>query len=247
MSVKQYLFEKAPLIAAGAAIGGVVSVAYFAAKDTLKAKEVYDREVIRALKDETDLPTKPVEVAKCVWRSYIPTAIAIGVSVSSIVALNYFGERRTMAAASAAALAEAAFHNYRTKVVERLGNDEESVVYKESKASTLMESRDIVIVGGDDVLIQDEWSGRFFKSDVGTIREAVNDTNAEVFRSVYASLTDFYDRLGLDPTGDSDEVGWNTDNLLAVSFEPIMAANNKPALLMSYDARPFGGFSTLRP
>src|SRR5699024_11413746 len=85
----------------------------------------------------------------------------------------------------------------------------------------------------------DPYAGRVFKTDVTTIREAVNDTNADALNNVYASLSDFWDRIGLDPTFDSDEIGWSADALLEVTFEPTILEGKRPALLMQYDARPF--------
>ena len=247
MSIKKFFTKNANLFAAGAAISGVASVAYFASRDTLKARAVIEKAQLKALQDGTTVPRRPSEKFAVAWKCYIPTAISIGVTVSSIVALNYFGERRVAAASAAAALSEAAFSNYRSKVIERLGDEEEKTVYKESKAAELHDkAHEFIIIGDDDVLMLDEWSGRYFKSSVETIRAAVNDTNKDVFDNVYASLEDFYERIGLEPTIESQEVGWNSDSLMAVSFTPIMAPNNKPALAISYDARPFGGYSTLR-
>lgn len=248
MSIKKFLNKNSNIIAAAAAIGGVASVAYFAARDTRKADQILLRAQVKAMEEGTTIPKRASEKFAVTWKCYIPTAISMGVTVSSILALNYLGERRVAAASAAVALSEAAFSNYRNKVIERLG-DEEAEVYKSAKAEPLQKRTEstMVIVGDDDVLFMDEHSGRYFRSNVTKIREAVNETNAEIFNSVYVSLADFYDRIGLEPTPESDEIGWNSDCLMAVSFEPIMAENNKPALLMSYDARPFGGYSTLRP
>lgn len=258
MSIKKFLIDKAPVLASVAAIGGVASVAYFSGRDTLKAKEIYDREDLaearKAYKEgraESVEPQSPItekwNTVKLVWRAYIPTAISVGVTVSSILALNYVGERRVAAATSAIALTEAAFHNYRDKVAKRLSQEEETAIYKESGAGEILEKKTgSVVVSGDDVMILDEWSGRYFKSNVEEIRAAVNQLNHELLTSVYASLSEFYDLIGLETTHESEEVGWTNDCLLAVSFQPIMAPNNKPALAMSFDSIPTAGYSILR-
>lgn len=247
MSIKKFIIDKAPVLASVAAVGGVLSVAYFSARDTLKAKEVYDAEKSARIQEKRVMPKTKVDTAKIVWKSYIPTAISVGVTVSSIVALNYIGERRTAAAASAAALTEAAFHNYRDKVAKRLSGEDEEEIYKESGAADILERRNgSMVISGDEVLILDEWSGRYFKSNVEEIRSSVNQLNHELLTSVYASLSEFYDLIGLETTHESEEVGWTNDCLLAVSFQPIMAPNNKPALAMSFDSIPTAGFSVLR-
>lgn len=246
MSFKKFVIDKAPVLASVAAVGGVVSVAYFASRDTLKAKELYDQEKSARLAEKEVMPDSKVETAKIVWKAYIPTALSLGVSISSIIALNYIGERRTAAAASAAVMTEAAFHNYREKVAKRLSEDDEQEIFKDSGAEDILEKRTgSIVISSDDVLILDEWSGRYFKSTVEDIRSAVNQFNHELLTSVYASLSEFYDLVGLETTHESEEVGWTNDSLLAVSFQPIMAPNNKPALAMSYDSIPTSGYSVL--
>ncbi|TKW75039.1 MAG: hypothetical protein DI610_04910 [Staphylococcus hominis] len=247
MSIKKFLINKAPVLASVAAVGGVISVAYFSARDTLKAKEIYDEEKRTRINNKAVMPKTKVDTAKIVWKAYIPTAISVGVTVSSIVALNYIGERRTAAAASAAALTEAAFHNYREKVAKRLSGEDEEKIYKESGAEEILERRNgSVVISGDDVLILDEWSGRYFKSSVEDIRASVNRLNHDLLTSMYASLSEFYELIGLETTHESEEVGWTNDCLLAVSFHPIMAPNNKPALAMSFDSIPNAGYSVLQ-
>lgn len=247
MSIKKFLIDKAPVLASVAAVGGVLSVAYFSARDTLKAKDLYEEEKSARIQEKRVMPKTKVDTAKIVWKAYVPTAISVGVTVSSIVALNCIGERRVAAATSAAALTEAAFHNYRDKVAKRLSQDDEQEIFKESGAGDILEHRSgSVVFSSDEVLILDEWSGRYFKSNVEDIRSAVNQLNHELLSSVYASLSEFYDLVGLEATHESEEVGWTNDCLLAVSFQPIMAPNNKPALAMSFDSIPTAGYSILR-
>lgn len=140
------------------------------------------------------------------------------------------------------------FANILEKTVEsRLGEEKLEEMRSEVKEKTSQDAPvNTVYIAGEEVLIMDEYSGRVFKNDVTTIREAVNDTNADALNNVYASLSDFWDRIGLDPTFDSDEIGWSADALLEVAFEPTILEGKRPALLMRYDARPFGRLSDVR-
>lgn len=143
-------------------------------------------------------------------------------------------------------------HIYSAQVLEKavkshLGEEKLEEMRSEVKEKTSQEAPvNTVYIAGEEVLIMDEYSGRVFKNDVTTVREAVNDTNAEALNNVYASLSDFWDRIGLDPTFDSDEIGWSADALLEVTFEPTILEGKRPALLMRYDARPFGRLSDVR-
>lgn len=138
-------------------------------------------------------------------------------------------------------------HILEKTVESRLGEEKLEEMRTEVKEKTNQEAPvNTVYIAGEEVLIMDEYSGRVFKNDVTTVREAVNDTNADALNNVYASLSDFWERIGLDPTFDSDEIGWSADALLEVTFEPTILEGKRPALLMQYDARPFGRLSDVR-
>jgi hypothetical protein len=98
------------------------------------------------------------------------------------------------------------------------------------------------IILGSEVLFFDSMSGRFFISEVEKINKAVNEINAQVNKYYSASLSDFYDKIGLDTTEFSNSVGWNTDELLEVSFIATLLSNNKPAIQISYNKNPISGY-----
>ena len=177
------------------------------------------------------------------------------VSVIWSVASAFLGIRKLNTSASALMgfmNTENESHIKSTQVLEkavksRLGEEKLEEMRSEVKEKTSQDAPvNTVYIAGEEVLIMDEYSGRVFKNDVTTIREAVNDTNADALNNVYASLSDFWDRIGLDPTFDSDEIGWSADALLEVTFEPTILEGKRPALLMQYDARPFGRLSDVR-
>lgn len=70
----------------------------------------------------------------------------------------------------------------------------------------------VIIAGSGKQLCYDGISGRYFESDIQTIRAAVNTINETMVYEMYASLGDFYNEMGLPPTTLSDELGWNLDD-----------------------------------
>lgn len=244
--VSEALVKNAPAITTAVAVAGVAGVVVSASRDTLKAQEIVTQTKASEFHETGNAPSYNfIDLLRITWKCYIPTAVIAVGTVASIVALNRIGARQAASLASAVALSEAAMSNYRKEVQKKVGTEEERVINKSAKTDRFQEARgrgDILVVSGEEVLFKDEWSGRYFKNTVEGIRAAVNDTNKSVFDSTYASLSEFWDHIGLESTATSDELGWSTDELLEISFEPIMGEDNKPALLMSYDARPFGGY-----
>ena len=62
---------------------------------------------------------------------------------------------------------------------------------------------------------------------------------------MYASLTDFYDEIGLPETAVSGYVGWNTDELLEVTYSSILSDDGKPVLAIDFRADPLNGYDHL--
>jgi hypothetical protein len=98
-------------------------------------------------------------------------------------------------------------------------------------------SSQIVVVEGE-VLCFDEPTGRYFRSTMDTINKAVNSTNAEILHHDHASASYFYEELGLPATTWTDEVGWNTDQLLELKFSTVLAEDNKPCISIDFKTLP---------
>ena len=99
-------------------------------------------------------------------------------------------------------------------------------------------SSEIIIANGGTVLCYDELSGRYFESDVETIRKAENDINAAILSYMYASLHDLYVALNLPPTPYSSEVGWTSTNLLEFKFSTCLSEDNRPCISLGYSTYP---------
>ena len=54
----------------------------------------------------------------------------------------------------------------------------------------------------------------------------------------YASLNDFYDEIGLEPTSQGDDLGWNLDELMDVSFGAGLTKDDKPCIVLNYSVAP---------
>jgi len=59
-----------------------------------------------------------------------------------------------------------------------------------------------------------------------------------VLNDFYASLSDFYDLIGLPTTSFSDEVGWNSDRLLELQFSTVLSDDGRPCISIDFRTVP---------
>ena len=182
------------------------------------------------------------EAARELWPEIIPPVVTGVLTVSSIIGANRIGSRRAAALAAAYSLSEKAYQEYKTKVVQTIGEKKNQKVYdeiaQEKVTNDPYKSSEVVITGNGDVMCYDTITGRYFMSSMEAIRAAQNTINAQIISSDYASLTEFFDQLGLKGTSYSEEVGWTTQNMLDVYFSTVLSEDGKPCIAIQYTTPP---------
>ena len=241
-SVEKFLQDNSPLILTGVGVTGVVTVAYLTGKATFKAADLISAEQYELDLHEKSHPLDTKEKIKLVWKLYIPPA-AVGVTtIACVVTANRIGTRRAAAMAAAYSLTEKAFEEYRQKIVEKLGEKKEQEVRDEIAQDQVKRNpaanSNVLVVGKGDVLCYESFSGRYFMSTVENIKKAQNDINYLILNENYASLGDFYDKIGLPGTDYSEEVGWNADHLLEVFFSGTISDDGQPCISISFATAP---------
>ncbi len=74
-----------------------------------------------------------------------------------------------------------------------------------------------------------------------TVRRAVNDVNEQIFQEMYASLNDFFNRIGIPASRVGSEVGWTTDNKLEVRYSTQLVGG-RPCVVIDYHKEPIRKF-----
>jgi uncharacterized protein DUF6353 len=241
--------DNSPAILTAIGAAGALTTAYLTGRASIKAGALYAIDDLqRRHNDEPEMEWK--EFVKEYWRLYIPSAISAGLTVAAIISANRIGTRRTAALATAFAISEKAFDEYRNKVVEKLGDKKEELIRAEVAQERVNRKppvdREVIVTGNGSVLCQDALTGRYFLCDLETIRKAENDINWRVLHDNYASLSDFYELVGLPPTSMSDEVGWNVDKLLEIKVSGTLTeGGNKPCMYIEFTIAPVRGYSRL--
>lgn len=240
---EKYAINNSPTILTGIGAAGTVVTAFLTAKATVKALRTLDREMPA---DVQTLASK----AKIVWPEYIP-AVAMGaITVTAIIGANRIGARRAAAVAAAYSLTEKAFTEYRDKVAENIGKKKHQKIYDDIAQKhvddTPVSTREVIITGNGDVLCFDSLTGRYFMSNMEAVRKAENEITKQVLDEGYASLTEFYDKIGLSATAYSEEVGWNYDNLIQVQFSTTMSDDGRPCISIQYNTPPARNYYKLQ-
>lgn len=249
-NLKKLTFDNSPLILTGVAVAGVVTTTVLAVKATFQAAEVIQEEHAVLLEEvgssERMAPMTSRYKAELVWKLYIP-AVATGVStIACVVGANTISTRRNAALVSVYSLTETAFKEYRAKVAETIGDTKAQKIRDEVAKDRIdknpVSNSEVIITGGGEQLCYESMSGRYFKSDMETIRRAMNDINARVINDMSASQNEFNDLIGLASTTYGEEVGWNLDHMLDIIFTAHLADDGRPCISLDYSVQPVRGF-----
>lgn len=248
-NVKRFTKSNLSSLMIGGGIVAMGSSVVLAVKATPLALDRLDDKAEQEMCEPCDLTAKE-RISAC-WKVYTPAATAFIMGAGMIVGGHVVQLRKTAAIASAAALTERAFQEYRRVAMEQLGDTGNQAVRErlaERKAANVkdlsMNDADIPLEGMADVRCLEPISGRVFSSTQSKIEKAINDANAQLLEDGNLSLNDLNDQLGLDHIPPGDEIGWNyyRDKLLDVHFTARLASGGFPLLVMDYSVYPTSGF-----
>lgn len=246
-NVGRTLSDNSPVILTGMAVAGTVGASILAAKGGMKAQQELDilLEEVEEGRASEDLLSFQGKV-KTTWKFYIPAGLMTGATIACVIGANSVNTRRNAAIMSAYSLTDKAFQEYKEKVVEQIGEKKEQAV-RDDIAKDRLEANPVsdpstVVIHGEKTLCYDGVTGRYFESDMQTLRKAVNDINEKCINEVYASQNDFYRLIGLDPIAIGEEIGWRSDHLLDISYSSHLTGDGVPCLSLDYLVGPIRGY-----
>lgn len=229
--------DNSPAILTSLGVTGTLATAYFTGKATWHARGVLDE-----IETEEDYipPTRARDLfadrTKEVWQLYIPAAATGLVTIGCVVGAAKVSSRRTAALTMAYSLGDRAFQEYRDKVTQTFGEGKEQQV-RDSIAQDRVTNNppgEVIVMGGGNILCCELYTQRYFLSDMETLRKAQNDINAKANRHGHATLSDFYELIGLEYTSNSWEMGWKDSKQLTLNFSSVLAEDGRPCLAFAY-------------
>lgn len=234
---EQILTDNSTAVLTGVGVTGTITTAVLTGRASYKAAQIIDDEM-RARVNQTNEVVSSKEKLKLVWPMYIPAVGVGGLTIASIILANRLSSKQAAALTAAYGISEKAFQEYKEKVVEKLGQTKETAIRDDIAQDRIKQqpvnTRELVITGNGKVLCYDMLTGRYFESSVEEIKRAENAVNYEIVTSDSATLSKFYDEIGLSPTAYSDSVGWDIDNRCEVQFSTVMSVDDRPCIALDY-------------
>ena len=221
-----------------------------AVKATPKATAIINEN--RELHEKNGEEYTNLDIVKDTWKLYAPSAGMFTASAASLIFSHKVSARRYAMLATAYKISESSLIEYKEKVQEVIGENKSEAIEKKVAEKHAQEAdkadNQVILTGGGPVLFLEPVSQRYFKSDIETVRAAVNDINFKMINEMYASLSDFYDLLNIKHTDISDYIGWQIgrDDRMNVRFTPCMADNGRePCISLEYHIPPHYDYDKL--
>lgn len=218
---------------------GVIVTSVLAVKATPKALELLER----AEAEKGEKLTK-LEVVKVAGPSYIPAA-AVGVStIACIFGANILNKRQQASLASAYALLDNSYKEYKKKVTEMYGEDADRTVREEIAKDTYEEKN--IAYDGEKQLFYDQFSGRYFESTMADVIRAEYKINQKISSYGGADLNEFYEALDIPQEDYGVSLGWSIGSLMSTTWsqwldfthEKVMLDDNLECYIISFSADP---------
>lgn len=203
---------------------GVVITAVLAVKSTPKALELIEE--AKNIKQDELTVKETIQVA---WKPYIPATISGIATILCVVGANYLNIQKQKSLMSAYMLLDNAFKQYRSRVIEEYGEDQDRE-FSHDIIRKQLEDMDGIYT---DTLFFEFNSMRFFEANIHKVLQAECKAKIQFEGSGYLTLNDYYAYLGIDPSPYGEAMGWSkfqmqteehTDDL-EFTYERVVMSN----------------------
>lgn len=248
---QQFAKENSSAILTAGGCVGVVATAVLSGRAAVKAHQIlkkHEDDVVVVSEDGVSTEMNKMEKVYLAGPAFIPPVIVGAATIGSVVAANMMSAKRAAALAAAYGVSQRQLEEYKAKVQQKLTGPKNQAIKDEIAQDRVNEhppTKEVIILAGGDVLCYDMLTGRYFQSTVEQIRQAEAKINAELLNHQCASLSSFYDEIGLPSTSFTETVGWNISgqDLLGVELSTIMTPDQKPCIAIDFNTMPSPNYS----
>lgn len=181
---------------------GTVATAVLAVKATPKAMDILER-----AKQEKGEELTKIEVVKTAAPAYIPAVITGVSTIACIFGANILNQRTQASLASAYALIDRSFKEYKAKVEELYGVETTNTIREEIAKDHYEEyTREF---SEEKKLFFDDFSLRFFESTMEDVLDAERRFNGNLMMSGSACVNELYDCFGVGRLDSGYQLGWS--------------------------------------
>lgn len=231
------LKKASPTILTCIGAAGVVATAVLAVKATPKADSLIKADSRRNHDGDPYAATK-LEAVKSCWKCYIPAAATGVATIICIFGANTLNKKQQASLASAYALVNRSYSDYKHKLKELYGEDAHKKIM-ESIAAEKSSMPPITATGGfsnsslefedaneEQRLFYDSFSKRYFQATISQVLQAEYHINRNMVLGAFVTLNDFYDFLGISHVEGGDVVGWLlSDSMYWIDFDNSKATS----------------------
>jgi Family of unknown function (DUF6353) len=231
--------EHMPAILTAFGVVGTVGTAVLAGKASFEAADILREAEQAESQDLTGQPDNEIEIpkfekVKLVWLCYLPAATLGTASVAAIIMSHRISSKRAAVLAAAYALNQDKLEEYQDKVKEKLGVKKEKDIRTElnqDKINRDYDGNELMFNDDDnDVIIREDYTGRFFKGQIEHINHAVNEINHRIMMEGSARMSDFYDLIQISHVSTSDHFGWTTNERLEIDWSTCTTPDKTKAV-----------------
>jgi hypothetical protein len=233
-----------PEILTGVAVAGTVITAYLTGKAAYRAAFIL-REAAAEKANDNDLNEEdvaviltPREKVELTWKLFIPPVGVAALTITAVICARHIDQRRAAVVAAMYALSERTLNEYREKVTDTLGEKKahalQTRIGQDHVDRHPVSSSQVIVLPSGNHLAYEQFTDRYFTSNWEAIRSAGVEINEKVQQKGSASLSDFYDLLGLRRTTMSDDIGWTPGHILKMHIDAILTDKNDPCIYFDY-------------
>lgn len=215
MKPNLFLKKNSATILTVAAAAGVITTSILSAKAAIKASRVLAHK-----EEEKGEKLTLEETISAVWTIYIPSIVAGGSTIACVFGANILNQRQQASLASAYALIDSSYKEYKAKLKELYGEEAHNNIVDAIASEKCGEVH--ISAGGltsaytqeiesdaEPRLFYDEYSGRYFETTIEKVLLAEYHLNRNYILRGFARLNEFYEFLGLEPTDYDENIGWD--------------------------------------
>lgn len=212
-SMVPFLKKHSPTILTIVGATGVIATAVTAVRATPKALILIDRaEQEKKIETGELVGLTPIEVAQAAWKPYIPSVLIGAATITCIFGANVLNRRQQAAITSAYILLERTYKSYKDKVIELYGKETDQKVRAEVAKDEYQEQKPSENDADDGkLLFYEEHYGHYFRRSMEEVIDAEYRINRDLAQKGEASLSDFYEYLGLDESEIGNALGWTQE------------------------------------
>ena len=243
----QFVSENATVLLTAGGVVGTVATAVLTGRAGFKAAEIIREKELEHIHPEgvTDvvdgesnatMGLSPSQKVKLVWPQFVPPVITGGLTISAIIFSHRMSAQKAAALAAAYGLAERNLSEYKEKVAEKLTGPKNQQLKDEIRQDRVSDNdrAQVIVVASGEVLCYDMASDRYFNSTVENIRKAENQINNEILSHNYATMNEFYDKIGLKQTAVGGELGWTSNVPLEIEISTTQSPDGRPCIAIDF-------------